>query len=69
MIFKVGKRRLLDIDGEKYIAYTREYDDGDLDIEVYPYLDESQDAPAHIFDQVWVIFEQNGWLFEKGSAE
>jgi hypothetical protein len=62
MILKCGKRRLIDIDGEKYIAYKREYDDGELDIEVYPYLDETKDAPDHVFDQVWIIFEQNKWL-------
>lgn len=55
-----GKEHPFTYNGEYYIAYTRTYGNGDLDVEVYAKDNPDKQVNDEIYEYAWKLFERLG---------
>lgn len=49
-------------EGRVYIGYTRIYNNGDYDVEVYPLDDDTEQADGDVYEYAWKFFESIGLI-------
>lgn len=57
-----GQEHEFTFNGQVYVAYTREYNTGDFDVEVNLKEDDSVTVDGEVYDYAWQLFESLGLI-------